>query len=947
MPCVTQLPVYGFVYNNIPAWDGGARSIVSFAGNGYFSWTAPESVAGVVVGFNINDASYHYSDIQHGFHFRRGEYRVIEGGVWKDQWRSYSTSDSFFVFRAGSDVLYVHSTQTDPTYFTTDSRYPGLLLPDAITYISDVPSFGRVFLDASLFETGDYVINENGGPLWLPGPTAGSNVQGQEAVAGGSLPFTLSAYGSASQGSFNGIGYGELAFELTATGRTEQGVFAGTDRGGAGILPFVLRAGDTLRGWVRGELPFRGGLGNGAAGTDGFQDAIGGKVRGFIGFDLAGTGSRANQSGVTAGLLPFIGQALGRVAAGDDDVLLLLHCDTDTPFVDSSSIGHTVTSVGDVQSVAVDATWGGAALFDGDGDALVVGAAGDFNLLHDGSDYELDMRVYFDSSAASQCLFDTGGPQTATRGAFLWSNASSNLQMLVANGSGGYALSITGSTTVTPDTWHQIRIVSDGGVVTVYLDGSVEASGSLSSPSASNSSFALNFGRRAFDGGLDFNGQMDEIRINGEALTTAPFSPPTAPFPDPAEDRPVQGAAYGELGFTMFGASAMTGANYFNILLPEFGQGTAAPVSEELSDVISAISTIASAGSAEVEISESVAVQSAIEAYYAFALRETVVVRTTLQQFTQQAVEILSAFGVNDRVRIALALRMAETFAAEGTLQTTEAVQLAERLVASGIAQTHYQAIETLMSAVALSDATRAAFAYTVSSSAEFSDDVALYLAIQAIINETFSAADSTDTLLTLVAIFSDQVNISDGTELTAQYFAELLDGARVYSLLKTPAELAQGWVMNTERAMPVSEYDNYTFNSLAYAPHEMIGCTDQGVYTMTGDDDAGAPIAAELTSMMLDFATSRQKRLSAAWIGYKADGELVLRVRAVDMDELVEYCFVGRNVSGAPAQQENRFKLGKGLRSRYWQFELINKEGADFEIDQVELYPIRLDRRV
>jgi hypothetical protein len=98
---------------------------------------------------------------------------------------------------------------------------------------------------------------------------------------------------------------------------------------------------------------------------------------------------------------------------------------------------------------------------------------------------------------------------------------------------------------------------------------------------------------------------------------------------------------------------------------------------------------------------------------------------------------------------------------------------------------------------------------------------------------------------------------------------------------------------------MPVSEYDNYTFNSLAYAPHEMIGCTDQGVYTMTGDDDAGAPIAAELTSMMLDFATSRQKRLSAAWIGYKADGELVLRVRAVDMDELVEYCFVGRNVSG------------------------------------------------
>jgi hypothetical protein len=220
-----------------------------------------------------------------------------------------------------------------------------------------------------------------------------------------------------------------------------------------------------------------------------------------------------------------------------DDVTLLLPCngvDGSTTFVDFSTVAHAVTAAAQAQVDAAQSQWGGAScLLDGTNDALIAGVAGDFDCLHDGTDFTAELWVRFDTTSASQCLFDTGGAQTATRGALLWSNASSNLQMLVANGvPGGYALSIIGSTVVAADEWHHIAVVCNSNTVTVYLNGAVEASGSLSSPSASSSSYALNIGRRAFDGGQGFSGWVDDVRItDGVARYTSSFTRPAAAFP--------------------------------------------------------------------------------------------------------------------------------------------------------------------------------------------------------------------------------------------------------------------------------------------------------------------------------------------------------------------------------------------------------------------------------
>jgi hypothetical protein len=42
----------------------------------------------------------------------------------------------------------------------------------------------------------------------------------------------------------------------------------------------------------------------------------------------------------------------------------------------------------------------------------------------------------------------------------------------------------------------------------------------------------------------------------------------------------------------------------------------------------------------------------------------------------------------------------------------------------------------------------------------------------------------------------------------------------------------------------------------------------------------------------------------------------------------------------------DNRFSIAKGVHSVYWQFELANYEGSDFELENLKLWRLVLSRR-
>lgn len=180
-----------------------------------------------------------------------------------------------------------------------------------------------------------------------------------------------------------------------------------------------------------------------------------------------------------------------------------------------------------------------------------------------------------------------------------------------------------------------------------------------------------------------------------------------------------------------------------------------------------------------------------------------------------------------------------------------------------------------------------------------------------------------------------------------AHYTKDVRDIAGSWVTFKVAGELVQGWVMNLEGGKPFSEYSEYAFNSFASLDNAYYAAADDGIYMVNvGDTDDGEPIDASIQTMMLDFDTAAQKRVLSAYLGYRSTGELLLKIKSVDDGMLVEQWYEAV-ATEAPAPQESYRQLGRGMKSRYWQFELVNVDGSDFELDRLEVHPIRLSRRV
>lgn len=148
--------------------------------------------------------------------------------------------------------------------------------------------------------------------------------------------------------------------------------------------------------------------------------------------------------------------------------------------------------------------------------------------------------------------------------------------------------------------------------------------------------------------------------------------------------------------------------------------------------------------------------------------------------------------------------------------------------------------------------------------------------------------------------------------------------------------------VLQTERGA-LTHYTNYPFNSFAAFNGVYLGACDDGVFALTGADDAGAAIAAAARTGITDFGTSHLKRIERIYVGYRSTGRMILRV-ITEERWTRDYALVSDGHSGLHGA---RVRLGRGLEARYWQFELQNDAGCDFDHDMMEMKPIKLKRRV
>jgi hypothetical protein len=212
---------------------------------------------------------------------------------------------------------------------------------------------------------------------------------------------------------------------------------------------------------------------------------------------------------------------------------LLAHCDGangSTTFTDV--YGHTITPNGNAQISTAQSKFGGAsALFDGTGDSLSIANSTDFSY---SGDFTLEfqirfaagsgtlMRLYNDESVTEYgILFNKN---TANRFAFFYMPSDSPNK-----GDSGNLVSIEGTTAASLDTWYHIAVCRFASTIRLFVNGTQEASTSLTS-GIYNPGSTKYFGQR-FDGSGYLNGYMDEIRITkGTGRYTGNFTPPSAAF---------------------------------------------------------------------------------------------------------------------------------------------------------------------------------------------------------------------------------------------------------------------------------------------------------------------------------------------------------------------------------------------------------------------------------
>lgn len=197
---------------------------------------------------------------------------------------------------------------------------------------------------------------------------------------------------------------------------------------------------------------------------------------------------------------------------------------------------------------------------------------------------------------------------------------------------------------------------------------------------------------------------------------------------------------------------------------------------------------------------------------------------------------------------------------------------------------------------------------------------VAATLVATPILSATLASQLSASTLLSSVLAFADALMRS-----------VVLVGADV----PLADETGEAWAINVTTNAS-SKYEDYPFNSFARVGSNYYGARQDGIYLLAGNDDNGTPIHASLSLGRHGFGTLNKKHINSVSMGASSSDTLFLKVIVEQgAGEEVEYVYAARNFKQAMSTQ--RMHVGRGIRATYLTFELFNKEGSDFELDQVE----------
>ena len=123
-----------------------------------------------------------------------------------------------------------------------------------------------------------------------------------------------------------------------------------------------------------------------------------------------------------------------------------------------------------------------------------------------------------------------------------------------------------------------------------------------------------------------------------------------------------------------------------------------------------------------------------------------------------------------------------------------------------------------------------------------------------------------------------------------------------------------------------VSEYSGFGFQSIT----PTHAGSASGLFALGGDTDAGQPIVATVTTGKLLWNGSLKKTAQVVYFSIKGSGTSTMTLTGENDSH--SYPFPVR------PDGQSRSKPGLGIRENYLAFGYSNTDGADFQLDRIEV---------
>lgn len=161
--------------------------------------------------------------------------------------------------------------------------------------------------------------------------------------------------------------------------------------------------------------------------------------------------------------------------------------------------------------------------------------------------------------------------------------------------------------------------------------------------------------------------------------------------------------------------------------------------------------------------------------------------------------------------------------------------------------------------------------------------------------------------------------------------------------LIATLVATYRTWALNLRNGA-LTEYDNFEFNSYAVFNGVVLACGPAGVVELGAQTtDNGDPINWSVKFGQADFGSSLHKRVPRLYVDGAFSDDVKFTSITVERGSH-SYMLV---TNGVTDRQQRRVPIGKGPRSRFFQYQLDSVRGCEAKLSSVMVYPSYVHRRV